>query len=1390
MSTRMRLSITPQKGESSVAAACQPTTIKRHAKKLPRRPSSETTTNGVQSNWRQRNTTARTARIEPTAAPPRTRSPNHSSGEGDDEEFAAAANTLPWTERLELLMTIRTYENPSKAERWKALVRIKNRSRHRSDETRRGEATPAPILTYAPSPAQPSTGTMEEDDFIAAARTLTNDEREELIDALLEYDDPCEEERWHALSTIRDRHHHPKTHKANVTPVPIPTHTQSSGQTTTGVPKERNLAAMFRTLTSEKQEEMRTLLADDNLDDDELWDALEKLQSSYRHNTEVRKDEANPAPPLTHISQTAQLTTDTPEENHLAAFHALSNSEREEQLEAFLNDDPENGELWRALEALRSDNEPETASSDVEEWLNALIYGDGDDPVGLTTDASTHSAQTAAPPSNITPTPPQAHDDSGDLKNLNNSDNVDADNELSDPGEESAENPLPEEFAHWTKKTEPEGLIYWTSRSEDDAPAITPKTHSRALAAQRRSKLKPPKGETRYRHHFHHVSRARHRPRKNAKDHEQTTSPTSNPSRPLTSAARRAEASQVEAPAEGPAKGNAHPPSVPRDSSTGSPSERLSGDPQLKLTRKMLVKASPATLNQACSSSLQVSPGPPSPPTSPPTYHTFPQTPCPWQLPRWNGFEANFATVWTNYAEPPNEPDKPAETSAETCANHGTPTSELDTENEDEDEDEDVDTTIVPQDVADVHRAKRTCFTQEGERSAQPALRPQLAYRGRRSQLARRGRRPPLMNSSGRLAAQPPTDPEQPGATRPMVVEDHRSREGVKFPSSPLSRATPQHQHDSAAYTFPRHALEQPRDPDELATRKNYSPNEDRCNAETSPLLRDNAPRPQQTGPTPNNRPREQRRIRPYDPAAVQASTCTSRAGAQKTCQCNDDREHGKRHCPHNKPCTFCNSPGHAPFEGLFQHSNYRPTQPCRVWERHVRVNDNNGCPWSGVASEAPQIKRTMTDVDITPVHSTPHDPHLATMQANTHSTPASSATPWPSTFSALPRTSDLAHEATNKDDSLVAPSPSDSRLALPIPTPLRGPTARTVVQHPTNAATSASALASTNLDATPLKDASTSIPPTTALPATPVPTRANPRTPRRRVMLGSPVNTDSSQTPAVTHFATPSNAASIIVPPLQTTLTDAADRRVKTSDDLADDAYEYRHNERSTPSFNDRDGSTLDPAVVASRVTTTFPLATTSPPTPTSTSNSPDFVPEVSAPANAVDSDQTGLGFLRLHRPTRLPGPLVIPTHDTSVPDQRTLQSRIVPIKTSTTAPTTPPPAAHPTKSNNRLISTPTHLDTPLSTSAVTTARLDSSKRFAPNAASTNSDAAPIEDTTDSNDIGPSRSPGITLASAPPTRGSPSLFLVVDQTSAMHLAAKFTTSCSSPNPGNVELAP
>ncbi|KAH9015719.1 hypothetical protein EDB84DRAFT_1443348 [Lactarius hengduanensis] len=339
----------------------------------PRRPSSRATSSAsnTSTNWRQKKTTARTADVEPDAA----------------SEILSA---------------------------WKALT---SREQEAVAATRFGiGATPPLTLTRTPSPVQPPTNEGD-DEFVAAARMLPDEEREELIDALLEYDDPCEEERWHTLHTIRDRHRSMNMRES--APLPPP-----------ASPK------------------------------------------TCRDSAETRAAKTTPTTIPSRTPGPVLPTTSAPEKEHII--------KQEELLQTLLADDyADDEELERALSDPVPDDKP---TKEVEEWLNALIYGDNDDPAESVTGAA---AQTTSSGSiTIAPSVPPCSD-SGGLDDLENQDDVNADNELSNPGKEGAENPLPEEFAHWTKKIEPDGLVYWTSGSEDDLPVACLKIYSRTPAARR-----------------------------------------------------------------------------------------------------------------------------------------------------------------------------------------------------------------------------------------------------------------------------------------------------------------------------------------------------------------------------------------------------------------------------------------------------------------------------------------------------------------------------------------------------------------------------------------------------------------------------------------------------------------------------------------------------------------------------------------------------------------------------------------------------------------------------------------------------------------------------------------------------------------------------------------
>ncbi|KAH9075645.1 hypothetical protein EDB83DRAFT_2312083 [Lactarius deliciosus] len=70
-------------------------------------------------------------------------------------------------------------------------------------------------------------------------------------------------------------------------------------------------------------------------------------------------------------------------------------------------------------------------------------------------------------------------------------------------------------------------------------------------------------------------------------------------------------------------------------------------------------------------------------------------------------------------------------------------------------------------------------------------------------------------------------------------------------------------------YLFPRYALEQPHDPDELATRDQPPPAIPRSSAEASPTPHGDALQLHQTKPTQKDCPQILQQFRPYDTAAI-----------------------------------------------------------------------------------------------------------------------------------------------------------------------------------------------------------------------------------------------------------------------------------------------------------------------------------------------------------------------------------------------------------------------------------------------------------------------------------------------------------------------------------------
>ncbi|KAH9069628.1 hypothetical protein EDB83DRAFT_2518383 [Lactarius deliciosus] len=823
MSTRNRSSRTPSP-QKMFGSTRHPSS---HAHGFPQRcPSSRpsNSNSNVSTDWRQPKNSARTAKIEPTSA--------------SDVLTALLATT---SEEREAILA--------------ALFNEACKTR------------PMPPLTLArtPSPAHPLTNE-EGDEFLTAARMLTDEGREELIDALLEYDDPCEEERWHALYTIRDRHR-PNVHEG-ASPPP---------------PPSRDIRALPQPATTE----------------------------TYHDSTDTRKIETTSASILPCTPSPVLPTTGAPEKQHTI-------TKQEELLQTLLADDyAEDAVLERALSDLAPDNGP---TEDVEEWLNSLIYSNNYDPAAPIQGVATQTAylETIAFP----PVPPRS-----DSERLENSGNVEGDDELSTSDDDSAGGGLPGELTRLDPRTALlKPALNHSPRHEDlrqrppqrklvtDAvPTMNPgygaarKTCGFTVEKLRGNLQTSPEPQ-----HYHLLSREDALPspdpsygpsttllsdRLNATSDEsggirdtpieippirEPTGDTHNDAatsawsayaagrdasaaqRKLTTmratrlhnttppspaghaetirnddrsspAAHPANTPQVEAPADEPAGGDALSPFTPLRNPA----------------RAMLIAAPPTAPSQAhaCHASKPVPSDPPSPPpASPSPPVTFPYASRHGQLPRWSSFRANFVTAWESHACASNDPKTSRALSVEASEGHNTPVDSL--------------APCSPHPDASLMVVEDHCF-RGGVNSLSRLLRQRIQH-----------------NKTIRLSS-PDTS------------------------AAPLSNSTPLHT------IFPRYTLELSHDPDELATRN-------------EPL-------------------QEPRRFRPYDPEAVR--THTSRAGEQ-LCGCSNPA-HEKRHCHHNKRCKLCNSPGHAPFERLFPHSNCQATQRCRVGTEHAHVNDNDECPWT-----------------------------------------------------------------------------------------------------------------------------------------------------------------------------------------------------------------------------------------------------------------------------------------------------------------------------------------------------------------------------------------------------------------------------------------------------------
>ncbi|KAH9011470.1 hypothetical protein EDB84DRAFT_1445147, partial [Lactarius hengduanensis] len=597
----------------------------------------------------------------------------------------------------------------------------------------------------------------------------------------------------------------------------------------------------------------------------------------------------------------------------------------EELLQTLLADDyADDEELERALSDPVPDDKP---TKEVEEWLNALIYGDNDDPAESVTGAA---AQTTSSGSiTIAPSVPPCSD-SGGLDDLENQDDVNADNELSNPGKEGAENPLPEEFAHWTKKIEPDGLIY-----------------SRTPAARRPPKSKPPKGETGHRHLLHHTVRAWHHPAKHedppsnnfrggvraapgpkariritpshlTPDDEHTTSPTSNPCIP---SPRQLAAPETTNRTPRSAREDAVPPSIlPYSPNTTLPSDRfdtsssgLRSDSETNDASALAVKETRAqerphsaeeSSRRTSSSPLHSKyPGPRNDP-APESFKLVRPINC--------NYHAGTASKPTSRPRGPTTPDprtnqtNPPKQPTRSHADHGTPTSGLETVRHAdthmtpkrscdaplEAEDEDVDATTTPRSAADMHRAKRACFTQGGRTFG--AANTTTATSIPRSGTATRAKR------QNCTEIHKPRDPDElPARGCPQPTISQITQELARLP-------TP----------TPRNLARPPRR--EAVTRGDYG---------------DFAPTTQ----------------RPYEPPHVPTAREHSLAVATVS-YTNDDT------ALVTNLASSVTARGMPPSNVSFPTATARPRNSATSGAKHAHANDNDGCPWTKTAEAAPRV--------------------------------------------------------------------------------------------------------------------------------------------------------------------------------------------------------------------------------------------------------------------------------------------------------------------------------------------------------------------------------------------------------------------------------------------------
>ncbi|KAH9048712.1 hypothetical protein EDB84DRAFT_1599699 [Lactarius hengduanensis] len=1008
------------------------------------------------------------------------------------------------------------------------------------------EATPTSTLDHAPSLAQPSTGTPEEDDFVAAARTLTNDEREELIDALLEYDDPCEEERWHTFFTIQDRHHHTKTHEVRAIPAPSPPHTPlaQTAQLAISTPEE-DLTDVFRELTNEEQEELHYTLLDDPTDED-LWDTLAIIRMDRIAKLEHVKD----AEDRHNLDNQAHE-----EEDGLTLARADS-------LRSSTDDHSDDEELERALSDPTPDGEP---VADVEKWLHALFYGDNNDSI--------NPAQTPAPDQ------PDAEDWLAEFREQSPDEQEELLEALSTSGD-------PEDWRIWG------ALDHEPNPAHDNAETREAETARSLTLAHTPGPVQPSAGEpgrenlaatddTQTDNEYDEeelwealsflgnddpsnkelweaLATARNTPKAPGVETTPTTTPAfvspqisgladagpsaliPDPAHSLAAAADSAEVLRNETPVTKTAGGNVVPLPLP----SRSPSTTLTpncldassrdyeaiqeADDASALAWKEYTKAkhartaqrksvgrtlsAPIIQNAEVEAPTNSSAGEDTftPPTSildpaaPPlpnrsdsvssdfgtAYNQTPHTPPRLQLPCWSGFGTHFAAIWANYTPPSSTPSDTAADSESRATSDAqddilrpNKRKHVDRPNEPEEELHSSLTVKKPRVTNDSDTTKATRLVHDQRRM------PQLAIRGGRP---RKSIRCTTRATDDKKHVY--TLERDPRNAFPVVVEDNGFRRGVipplpaPFPPffDPLTHSSLHGDHASELdisapvllSTPPRpispcHALEQPRDPDELATQERHSPSKVQHHAEAPPVTRDNALQPQQANPMRSNHPQEPRRFRPYDRAAVQA--------------CNDDRKHQKCHYPHNRPFPIVSprlsvrslSKGetdHAAITGIHPTTSLlaaQPSMPSKNSWRMVTLGH-------GSTTALP-----------------PDETILATRSQNRNSPPQSLVPPTrpaivPSTFSASPRILDLAHIATDEDNPLTDKSAeardSSQRSALnPTPAVLRTPPLTTTLPTASISPNWNISVADvtrtrkTSSDAVPFEDASSILPPQTS---------------------------------------------------------------------------------------------------------------------------------------------------------------------------------------------------------------------------------------------------------------------------------------------------------------------